>query len=83
MEVPAFDIDHYMFDIKFNFEDDCRNLYMRRNEEMENLCADFAIYNIPNTKFYSNVISMKFDTVDYNCHSKSQSVQVKHKKNYF
>jgi hypothetical protein len=76
MNNPNFDLDLCSIDIEFTFEKDCKNAFPRKPEDIETFYVDFAIYNLPNPKFQTKYLSMKFDTVDYNCLSKAQSTQV-------
>jgi hypothetical protein len=59
--------------LEFTVEGDLQDLYPYFNTKTNSYFATFGIYNLSNTTFQTRNISMKFDTVDYNRHSKAQS----------
>jgi hypothetical protein len=60
--------------LEFTFDDELTELFPDTNEDTdETSFAYFGMYNMSNTDFQTRTISMKFDTVEYNRLSISQS----------
>lgn len=59
--------------LEFTVESDLQSLFPYFNTITDTYFATFGILNLINTNFQTRTISMTFDTVEFNRHSKSQS----------
>lgn len=71
---PNFDIEQCVINFSFNFDRLGEECFPRRNGTTGSV--DFAILTIPNANFQTKLISMQFDSIDFNWHLPSQSDMV-------
>lgn len=69
---PIFDLNICKIDLLFTFDYEGQDCFPRRKSSVTSY-ADFAIFANPNNNFQSEIISMQFDSIDFNWYASSQS----------
>ena len=69
---PVFDLNICKIDLLFTFDYEGRDCFPRTRSSSTSF-ADFAVFTHPNNTFQTEIVSMQFDSIDFNWYAGAQS----------
>ena len=69
---PVFDLNICKIDLLFTFDYEGRDCFPRTRSS-STAFADFAVFTHPNNTFQTEIVSMQFDSIDFNWYAGAQS----------